>query len=80
MSDPKDTLGQWEEQLQAEHEAAIANLDPGEDHHVEGVTQVSTPASTGTTPNGTHSKGFVRRKSTDRPTRNVGRAPVASAG
>jgi len=41
MSDPEDTLEQWKEQMQAEHEEAIANPDPDEDHRIEGVAQVN---------------------------------------
>ena len=39
--DPEATLEQWKDQMQAEHEDAIANPDPQEDHQIEGVTQVS---------------------------------------
>lgn len=39
--DPSDTLAEWKAELQAEHEAAIANPDPAADHRIEGVTQVS---------------------------------------
>lgn len=41
MSDPEDTLTEWKEQMQAEHEEAIANPDPDEDHRIEGVVQVN---------------------------------------
>ena len=41
MSDPEDTLDQWKEQMQAEHEEAIANPDPDENHRIEGVAQVN---------------------------------------
>lgn len=41
MSDPEDTLDQWKEQMQAEHEDAIVNPDPDEDHRIEGVAQVT---------------------------------------
>ncbi|WP_302081978.1 hypothetical protein [Salinibaculum rarum] len=41
MSDPEDTLTEWKEQMQAEHEDAIANPDPDEDHRIEGVVQVN---------------------------------------
>lgn len=39
--DPSETLEEWKEELQAEHEASIENPDPGEDHRIEGVAQVS---------------------------------------
>jgi hypothetical protein len=39
--DPEATLEEWKETMQEEHEAAIANPDPDEDHRIEGVTQVS---------------------------------------
>ncbi|QLH84092.1 hypothetical protein [Halosimplex pelagicum] len=39
--DPEATLDEWKETMQAEHAEAIANPDPDEDHHIEGVTQVS---------------------------------------
>jgi hypothetical protein len=41
MGDPEDTLDEWKEQMQDEHEAAIANPDPDEDHRIEGVAQIS---------------------------------------
>ncbi len=41
MSDPEDTLTEWKEQMQAEHEDAIAKPDPDEDHQIEGVVQVN---------------------------------------
>ena len=41
MSDPEETLTEWKEQMQAEHEDAIANPDPDEDHQIEGVVQVN---------------------------------------
>ncbi len=41
MSDPEKTLEEWKDEMQAEHEAAIANPDPEEDHRIEGVTQVN---------------------------------------
>jgi len=41
MSDPEDTLQQWKDEMQAEHEEQIANPDPDEDHRIEGVTQVN---------------------------------------
>lgn len=39
--DPSDTLEEWKEELQAEHEDAIENPDPDADHRVEGVAQVN---------------------------------------
>jgi len=39
--DPEATLDEWKETMQAEHEDAISNPDPDEDHRIEGVTQVS---------------------------------------
>ena len=39
--DPEKTLEDWKAEMQAEHEAAIADPDPDEDHRIEGVTQVS---------------------------------------
>jgi CheY-like chemotaxis protein len=39
--DPESNLAQWKETMQAEHEAAIAEPDPDEDHRIEGVSQVS---------------------------------------
>ncbi|GGN87558.1 MULTISPECIES: hypothetical protein [Haloarcula] len=39
--DPEANLEQWKDAMQAEHEDAIANPDPSEDHRIEGVTQVS---------------------------------------
>ena len=41
MGDPEDTLDQWKAQMQAEHEDAIANPDPDEDHRIEGVAQLT---------------------------------------
>jgi len=41
MSDPEKTLEEWQDEMQAEHEAAIANPDPEEDHRIEGVSQVN---------------------------------------
>jgi hypothetical protein len=39
--EPESNLEQWKETMQAEHEAAIAEPDPDEDHRIEGVSQVS---------------------------------------
>ncbi|MFB6188682.1 MAG: hypothetical protein ABEI57_02250 [Halapricum sp.] len=39
--DPEATLEQWKETMQGEHEEAIRNPDPNENHRIEGVTQVS---------------------------------------
>ena len=39
--DPEATLEEWKESMQAEHEDAIENPDPDEDHRIEGVTQVN---------------------------------------
>lgn len=39
--DPEATLEQWKETMQTEHEEAIANPDPDDEHRIEGVTQVS---------------------------------------
>lgn len=39
--DPEDTLREWKDTMQAEHDAAIAEPDPDEDHRIEGVTQVN---------------------------------------
>lgn len=39
--DPEATLDRWKEQMQAEHEAAIADPDPDADHRIEGVAQVT---------------------------------------
>jgi len=36
-----EALEQWKAEMQAEHEAAIENPDPDEDHRIEGVAQVS---------------------------------------
>jgi hypothetical protein len=38
---PEATLREWKEGLQAEHETAIAEPDPGEEHRIEAVAQVS---------------------------------------
>jgi hypothetical protein len=40
-SDPGANLEQWQSAMQAEHEDAIANPDPDDDHRIEGVAQVS---------------------------------------
>lgn len=39
--DPEATLEQWKEEMQGEHEDAIQNPDPEEDHRIEGVMQVN---------------------------------------
>ncbi|WP_277540667.1 hypothetical protein [Haloarcula laminariae] len=39
--DPESNLEQWKETMQAEHDEAIHNPDPDEDHRIEGVAQVS---------------------------------------
>jgi hypothetical protein len=39
--DPEATLREWKEEMQAEHERAIAEPDPAEDHRIEAVSQVS---------------------------------------
>lgn len=39
--DPEATLDEWKESMQAEHEDAIENPDPEDDHRIEGVAQVS---------------------------------------
>ncbi|MFC7077000.1 hypothetical protein [Haloarcula halophila] len=39
--DPEASLQEWKETMQAEHDDAIANPDPDEDHRIEGVTQVN---------------------------------------
>jgi hypothetical protein len=39
--DPEATLREWKEGMQAEHERAIAEPDPAEDHRIEAVSQVS---------------------------------------
>lgn len=39
--DPEATLEEWKSAMQAEHEDAIENPDPTEDHQIEGVAQVS---------------------------------------
>lgn len=44
MTDETETneaLDQWKAEMQAEHEDAIENPDPAEDHRIEGVAQVS---------------------------------------
>jgi hypothetical protein len=40
-NDPEKTLDDWKAEMQAEHDAAIANPDPEETHQIEGVAQVS---------------------------------------
>ena len=39
--DPEAGLEEWKETMQAEHEDAISNPDPHEDHRIEGVVQVN---------------------------------------
>jgi hypothetical protein len=39
--DPEASLEEWKETMQAEHEAAITDPDPSEDHRIEGVVQVN---------------------------------------
>jgi len=39
--DPEATLDEWKAEMQAEHEDAIENPDPDEDHRIEGVAQIS---------------------------------------
>ncbi|WP_459194269.1 hypothetical protein [Halosimplex sp. J119] len=39
--DPEAALNEWKDAMQAEHEDAIANPDPDEDHRIEGVVQVN---------------------------------------
>ena len=39
--DPSETLEEWKDELQAEHEDAIRNPDSDADHRVEGLTQVN---------------------------------------
>ena len=39
--DPEATLQEWKETMQAEHEEAIHDPDPEEEHEIEGVAQVS---------------------------------------
>jgi hypothetical protein len=39
--DPEATLREWKEGMQAEHERAIADPDPADDHRIEAVSQVS---------------------------------------
>lgn len=39
--DPEKTLEDWKAEMEAEHEAAIADPDPATDHRIEGVTQVN---------------------------------------
>jgi hypothetical protein len=40
-TEPGSTLEQWKSELEADHEDAIANPDPDEDHRIEGVAQVN---------------------------------------
>ncbi len=40
-TDPEATLEHWKEKMQAEHDDAIRNPDPDEDHRIEGVAQVN---------------------------------------
>jgi len=35
------TLEEWKSEMQAEHEAEIADPDPDDDHRIEGVSQVA---------------------------------------
>jgi hypothetical protein len=39
--DPEKTLQDWKDEMQAEHDDAIANPDPDADHQIEGVAQVN---------------------------------------
>jgi hypothetical protein len=39
--DTSNSLEEWTEGMQAEHEAAIHDPDPSADHRIEGVSQVS---------------------------------------
>ncbi|MFB6143233.1 MAG: hypothetical protein ABEJ30_07825 [Halorientalis sp.] len=39
--DPGRTLEEWQAEMAAEHEAAIAEPDPDEEHRIEGVTNVN---------------------------------------
>lgn len=39
--DPEATLDEWKAEMQEEHEDAIANPDPEDDHRIEGVAQVN---------------------------------------
>jgi|GEM_PF-633448 len=41
QTETNDALDEWKEEMQAEHEDAIENPDPDEDHRIEGVAQVS---------------------------------------
>jgi len=41
QTETNDALDEWKAEMQAEHEAAIENPDPDEDHRIEGVAQVS---------------------------------------
>jgi len=40
-SNPEANLEQWQSAMRAEHEEAITNPDPDEEHRIEGVAQVS---------------------------------------
>jgi hypothetical protein len=40
-SDPGTNLEQWQSAMRAEHEDAIENPDPDDDHQIEGVAQVN---------------------------------------
>ncbi|WP_254280312.1 hypothetical protein [Haloarcula marina] len=40
-TDPEANLKQWKTAMQDEHDEAIANPDPSEDHRIETVTQVT---------------------------------------
>jgi hypothetical protein len=39
--DPEKSLEAWKSEMQAEHDDAIANPDPDEDHRIEGVAQIT---------------------------------------
>jgi len=39
--DPEATLDEWKAEMQAEHQDAIEQPDPDEDHRIEGVAQIS---------------------------------------
>ncbi|RNJ27365.1 hypothetical protein [Halosegnis longus] len=39
--DPEATLEEWKDSMQADHEAAIRNPDPNDDHRIESVVQAS---------------------------------------
>ncbi len=40
-ADTNDALDEWKAEMQAEHQDAIENPAPDEDHRIEGVAQVS---------------------------------------